>query len=449
MRSATLGTILAGLVLAGHVGQAAGGRPALSADDVVRIALENSPRLRAARFSAAAALTNADREKPVSNPTLTAQAEGTLQGPRVTFPRGAADDATVLPPSYARVTLTLEQPVYRPGLAAARTRYLAQTRATVWETQRAVNDAILAVRRAFHELLTAQAMVAVAREGVALASKHRDLAASMRDAGLSSERDVKAADADLAEAEQGMLRAENGEASAMGNLNRLMGRDPGAPIEVARSAGPPPIPDAAQIGTTMALARRPEIRLLETNLAAARAGLSLAGAQGAPALSARAIATRQTPSAFARTDYFAAGIVLTWNLLDGGVRRADRAEAAARAEELRALVDEARLGVRLEVRQAEADLRAARGRVHVSERQMTSARGALEVSELRYQARAASLLEVSSARLGVVRADGARAQALGDLQIAYAELLHATGADVPREPPIQHPAADRAEHVGP
>jgi outer membrane protein TolC len=419
----------------------------LSVDDAVRLARTNSPKLRAARFEAQAAQTETDREKPVARPTVTAQAIGTLQGPRVTFPRDGEGDATVLPERFGRVELMVEQVLYRPGLGAARERYAAQTRANVWDYRRTENDVIQEVRRAYFNLLTAQTMAEVARGGVETARKHLDLVKLMLEAGQSSERDEKAADADLAEAEQGAIKAENGVALARADLNRLMGRDLASSLTTSSQRTLEAVPDGPEAGIALALARRPEIRQLEENLRAARAGVSLARTQAQPSLSARATAARQTPSAFTNDNYYAAGLVITWNLLDAGKTRADVQEARARVGQLEALLEETKLGIRLEVEKAWRDMREARARIAAAVRQVAAAQAALDVSELRYQQRAATQLEVSGAIFSVTKALANQAQAVFDLNIAAADYAHATGADVKED--VEPPSFPRKrEHRG-
>ncbi len=407
-----------------------GGHGSLAVEDAVRAALANSPRLRAARFQAEATQAQTDRDRPVARPTVTAQAQGTLQGPRVTFPRAGDGDATVLPERYGKLELDVDQPLFHAGMGAARERFGAQTKATEWEEKKAENDLILDVRRAYFQLLTAQEMLQQAQRGVDLARKHRDLARTMLEAGTAMERDVKASDAQLAETEQGVLRAENGAAEARANLNRLLGRDPGAPLEVAPAPPTPSIPDSPDAAVRSALERRPEIRQLEEELRAARAGAFLASTQNQPALSARAVAATQTPSAFVKSDYFAASLVVTWNPFDAGKTRADVREARARALQLEALLEDARLGIRVETEKSWRDMREAAGRLEAAARQVASAESAADVSELRYQARIATQLEVSGALNDVARARAARSQALFDLHAAAAELAHASGADV-------------------
>jgi outer membrane protein len=403
----------------------------LTESDAVKTALVQSPKLKAARFESQAAQAQTDRDKPTASPSVTTAAEGRLQGPRVTFPRNDGGDETVVPERYGRLELNVEQIFYHAGAGAARERYDAQTRANADEFRRQQNDVVLEVRRAYYQLLSADAMAAVARESVELARKHQDLTRLMLQAGSASERDVKASDADLAEAEQGQTKADNGAALARANLNRVMGRDPSTTLETAPVPPMPTVPASPDEGIAAALRRRPEIIALENGIAAARAGASLASAQDQPALAGRATAAAQTPTGLTASRYFAAGLLLTWNPFDTARTRADVREARARVSQLEAQLEDAKLGIRVDVEKAWRDMREAASRIETSGRQVAAARAALDISELRYQSRSATQLEVSGALFNVNKALANQAQARFDLYQAAADYAHATAADVP------------------
>lgn len=404
------------------------GAPAITTDDAVRIALGDSPRIRAARLASVAAQAQTDRERPVALPLLSLQAETRLQGPRVTFPRAGDGDATVLPEQYSRVELSLEQLLYRPGASLARGRYAAETRANALDLLREQNDLRLAVRHAFLDLAEAQAMVGVADEGADTARRHLRQARLMLEAGLTPERDVKSAEADAAEAAQQAARAANGAALARGNLDRLLGRDPAEPLTIAPPAALPPPPPAYEPAADRAARDRPELAALREHLRGARAGVDLAASQAGPSLSAQLRAVQQTPSAFASSRYYAGGLHLRWNLIDRGESRVNAREAAARTGQLEAQLDDAVLGIRLEVAKAIGDDQTARARLTSAAGAVESARAALHVSELRYAARAALLLEVAGARVALSRALGERERALYDVHRAAVDLEHATAA---------------------
>ena len=73
------------------------------------------------------------------------------------------------------------------------------------------------------------------------------------------------------------------------------------PVAVAEIAEAPSIPASPDPAIEEALHARPEILLLEQNVIAARAGISLARAQSQPAVNARGQVTEQTPRLSPRT----------------------------------------------------------------------------------------------------------------------------------------------------
>jgi len=418
---------------------AAAAAETVSVEEAVRRALRDNPGLKAARYERAALLARAELERPVARPTLRTEATGTLQVPRATFPRGATGDATVIPERYGKVEAALEQTLYRPGLAAARERSTAEANVLAMDVERAEADLVRDVRVACLRLLTAEAMVGVASDGLDLARRHAKLVEDMLEAGLASERDRKAALADVAEAEQGRLQAENGAALARADLARRMGAPSEALISVAEPGPLPPMPDL-QTGIAEALQRRVELRSLRERLRSLKAAASLAGLQDDPVLGARATAAAQSPTAFTRSTYFSVGLVLRWDILDGGKARADAAEARARVRQLESLLDEATRGVRLDVEKAWRDLRDAAARLEAATRQAELAQSAHEITELRYEVRQATQMEVSGSLLALQRARANRSQALYDQHIAAAEYARATGAPIPTPAP---PVRDR------
>jgi outer membrane protein len=402
----------------------------ITIEDSVKVALANSPKLRAARMEQQAARAQNGREKPVARPNVTAEVRGTLQGPKVTYPQAGGRIGTVLPEQYGQAALTIDQLIFRPGAGAAGQRYSAMNQAAHWNYLKAENDLILDVRKAYINLVARQALADVALHGVKMASAQLEQTKLMMAAGNAMERDVKASDSDLAEAEQGVLRAENGVGLARANLNRLLGRKPEDAVQIVAVPGALIVPAYTDSGIELALKRRPEIRILEEQLRSARAGAILAGTQDKPSLSAQAIGLSQTPSAFVRSEYFAASLILRWNPFDTGKSHADVGEARARVGQLEAILEDAKLGIRLEVEKALNDMKDAEARIKASERQVAAAEAAADVSRLRFQVRQALQLEVSGALFNVTKARSNRAQAQFDLHLAVAEFAHATGGDV-------------------
>lgn len=424
--------VYAALLCLGQAGTDPHAHRGLTEQGAVELAWTSSPRLAAARHARMAALVGADREKPVARPTLSAQLEGRLQGPRVTFPRAGAEDATVLPESYYRLQLEVEQPVYRPGVGAAWSRFRSAQLLAELELLKAANEVARDVRKAFQAVLLAEAALSVAQEGVKLAEAQQEQTRNLLAEGLVPPRDLTAGEADLAEAEQGLIRARNGLALARADLARLTGDRQAADAKLVET--PLATEDLPELSAleAKALAQRVELRQVRAGLESARAGLALSKTQVQPMVSARALLSRQTGSAFERPTYAAGGLLITWNLLDGDKARLDASEAGHHIAELEAQEREARAGILLEVQKAWRDAQDARARLAAAERQVEAALKSLEIARTRYEERAAIQLEVSGALFGVLRARSNVAQARYDLRVALVELRYALGDDVPQ-----------------
>lgn len=402
---------------------------AITMDEAVRSAMKHNADLRAARFARDAARTEADRDRPAARPRLTIEAEALAQTPKLTFPRGV-EEATVRHTRYGRIGVTLDQPIYRAGARDAWTRHSAMALAADAVLERERNDIIRSVRKSFARALTAKGMLGVAREGADLAVRHRALVTRMIEAGLAAPLDGLTADADLAEATDGLTRAENGLKLALADLCRLTGLPADTPSD--RLAMPAPLaeyPNEADL-LRSAIASRPELQALRHGIAAASAGIALARTQTTPELSVRASLVRQTPSAFTSRDWAGVGIAAVWPVLDGGKAASDVRAAQARVGELRAKLEAAEAGVRLEVRSALSGIRTAHTRIGMGEGRLKAARSALAIAELRYEQRATTLLEVAAARLAVTKAAAALTEAQGDLMLAEADLRYSAALDI-------------------
>jgi outer membrane protein TolC len=399
----------------------------VSVEDSVREAFKLSPQVRAARATLESARIQAGREKPVARPTVTAIASGTVQGPRVDFPRPDNQLATVLPEGVARLDLIVEQPLYRAGFKAAKDRYAAQLSAGELDFRKALSDIALAVHKAYIDVLRSDAGVSSASDGVDAAVRYKKLVDQQIASGVAKPVDSNTADAQVAEAQAGLTRAEGAASLARLNFNRTIGRSLSLPVEIARITALPIIPASADAAVARAIRIRPEILLLEKNLDAARAGISLAKAQSRPSVNARGQVTEQTPSAFQHEHYYAATLEVRWPLIDGGKARQDSRDARAQTARLEALLEDARQGVALEVMQAWQKMREAESRMQLAQTQRKGAEATEQVAEKAYEVGRSTALEVQSAQREVRTARSSELLALYDLHAAYADFLYGQG----------------------
>jgi outer membrane protein len=419
--------------------------PPLTLAESVKIALAESPQARAARFARDAAQTEADRDRPVARPTLSAAASGTAQGPRVTFPRPDGSQALVLPEGVAKLDLVLEQALYRPGLGAAKQRYAAQSSLVALDYRKALADLALATRKAYLDVLRAESGVRVAQDGLTAARSYQEVVQRQIAAGKAKPVDADTVIAQVAEAQAGVTQAEGGLALARLAFNRALGRPLTTPIALEPISSLPTVPASPDAAIAVALQNRPELNSLEQNLRSARAGVSLARTQSQPALSVRGQVSEQTPSAFIPEHYAAATLELRWPILDAGKTRLDVREAQAQVQRLEALREDTQQAIALDVTQAWQQMREAQDRIRLAQTQVRGAEATAVVAAKAYEVGRGTALEVQAAQREVRNAHERELQATYDLYTAAAAFDAAQGTALPGSVQVADADAKRSE----
>ena len=289
------------------------------------------------------------------------------------------------------------------------------------------------VGQAYVGLREAQARLALARDAVALQQKTLDLTRQRQARGAAAEGDIERVQTglDQAQAEVAPLAAQADQ--MRDELAVLTGQAPGALDQrLAADAPAPTPPTATAVGDpAQLLRRRPDIRAAERRLAANAARIGQDEAELFPKV--RLLGdigfTAGDPAKLLRGDSFSAigAPSLSWNILDyprlkAQVRgaEADRDAAAAQyqAAVLSALQD------------AEASLSrygAQRESLAALIRAEASADRAEAVIQRRYQAGAASLIDLMDAQRQVISARQARAEAQAGLTNDYIALQKSLG----------------------
>ncbi len=393
----------------------------------VAMAIAHSPQARAAGFARDAAQASADRNRPTARPTVSVSASTTAQEPRVTFPTPQYQPVTVLPESYSKVELSVEQVLYRAGIGAARQRYAAQSGAVSADYRKDVLDIALSVRKAYLDVLRAESGVRDANDGLKAAQEFQTLTDAQIAAGLAKPVDSESAKAQTAAAASGVMQAESGLTLARMGFNRLIGRPLSTEVNLEALANAPIVPEKPDAAVALALKSRPELQALEQNLAAATAGILLAKTQDQPVLSVRGVAVEQTQTAFLPQHYAAATLEIRWNVFDGGKTKLDTREAKAQSQRLAALLEDTRQAIALDVMQAWEKLRTTASQITAAEARLSAAKAAETVAQTAYQVGRGTILEAQAAQREVRAAQESLTRARYDLLTAHADFDHAQG----------------------
>jgi outer membrane protein, heavy metal efflux system len=313
---------------------------ALSIAETVRLALEQSPAVAAARSrleAASAALRGARAPYDL-------QAE---LAPGVGFTNGNALLSQRLDIGGRR---SAEARAAR-GLQTAAAAELDLTRLRVAAEARA----------AYFDLVRVRAVETAAAGAAELARQVRDAVRRRVEIGEAPAVQATRAEIEVARAEQEVVRAGGEVRSRLAVLNRLLGRLADAPFSPTDTLALPPAPADPQALIAQAVRRRPELAAARGLIEARRGEVEVARSQRRPDLFAELAAdTWSLDREPFRLDNLGLQARVSFPLFDRGRLRAevDRARAGVRAQE--AELEAARLTLTAEIDRAAAELTAAR-----------------------------------------------------------------------------------------
>ncbi|WP_241241774.1 efflux transporter outer membrane subunit [Sphingobium algorifonticola] len=267
------------------------------------------------------------------------------------------------------------------------------------------------------------AQAQVARDTLALQEKTLDLTRRLLAGGRNTQRDV---DQSVVLVEQARAQAAGFEAERRASLYALavLTGEPPASFDAAAAAcvTPPAVRAPIAVGDGQALlARRPDVRQAERQLAAdtARIGVATAALYPSISLLGSVTTTGLSPSDLGTSDSFgySVGPLISWNFPFSGAARARVRQNKAIAEGSLASFDKAVLTALQETEQALARLKGAIEREEALSRALKASESAAFIAEKRFGAGSDSFLQLLDAQRS--RADARAAYA--DAQAARAE----------------------------
>ncbi len=277
--------------------------------------------------------------------------------------------------------------------------------------------------RAYADACSANAQIAVAERTIDLQSNSVDLTQRLLDSGSGNGLDTARARSALESSRAGLppLRAQRD--GALFRLATLTGRTPAEASEAARACQrPPQLSQPIPVGDGAALlARRPDVRQAERNLAGAAARvnvatadlyprISLGGSLGATALEADGLGDSENFR-------FSFGPLISWSFPNVFAGRARIEQASAASEAALATFDQTVLVALQETETALANYANELDRRSALQSARDQAATAARLSRLRFDAGADSFLTVL---------DAERTLALADAQLASSEALVTT-----------------------
>jgi cobalt-zinc-cadmium efflux system outer membrane protein len=244
------------------------------------------------------------------------------------------------------------------------------------------------------------------------------------DAGTAAKLDVIQAQVAVAQANNDLIGNERDVANAQASLNRALGRVIGSAIAPTDTLDlPAPLPDSTSI-EQIALASRPELKILENQQLGAKATTGLTKEFWLPDLTFAAGRDYAAPGPVLFTTGLAFPLpIFYWSHSKGDIAQAEHFE-----RELAATYRDTRAQVTQDVRSAYANANTAiKQAIFIRDELVPAARDAYRVASTSYTLGGSSALEVLTARGALLQSLSQLADALADANSARADLDRALG----------------------
>jgi outer membrane protein TolC len=415
------------VVIAGNPAQC----PALTIEDAVQFAIERNERSLAADDRAAAARARVAKARSFFFPTLELRGDYTRRSYETTRVV-EGEELTIQSRDALEGRATVEQRIFEarafPAYRQARLARDAEQYAASDTKRLLAFDAA----EAFLATLGAGEVREAAAQRLDLARRSLADARARFDAGLVGSNDVTRASLEAANAEREDVRTRGLLEAALLHLGFLIDEESPDSLEtperlLAEAAAR--VEDADSLAVAAA-ALRPDIESDRREAAALHASIEEARLRAIPDLGFTGEYNVTNESGLSgRDNDWSLGLGLTWQLFDGGVRGADRAERTALASAADLGVREGERRADLEVRTALVALTSAQATTDQARVAVEAARrNADETSEL-YRQGLASALEMVDAGVQLFEAEVDLARTEFGLGLAFLELRSALGLD--------------------
>jgi outer membrane protein TolC len=239
--------------------------------------------------------------------------------------------------------------------------------------------------------------------------------------------DVVRAEAAISSAEQSIIGSQNAVQVTKSVLNRIMGQDVNAPIEIELPRETAFQTRSYEEYLAEAYAKRPEVAIASTNLTAAEKLYKVAKKGMYPALVASATAQIDDAHDCPEYRYTTVGLSLILPIYDGEETRGRKVQAAADIKSARVAVDETKALVALQVKIACVHMQDSEKKLTTAKKEMDQATETLRLSRSRYAEGIANQVELSDAELSFTQAQTNVVNARFELLSSRAELDQAVG----------------------
>jgi outer membrane protein len=306
--------------------------------------------------------------------------------------------------------------------------------------ERTDQEIVFRVIDAYYQVLLAKSEVDVAEQSMKTAQSILDESKNRVDTGIATRSDYLSAQVRWAARKQEQIRVQNNLALARAQLSTAMGLPADTqfdPATVLQEAVLPSISlDEAE---KLAVDKRPDLRRLGVEEEAQKQSVSMAKSSFGPRVDAFADweADNPTFAAGGGGNNWVAGVEVTFDLFEGGAKRAQLSREQALQDKIAAARETATDNVQLQVRRAYYDLDSARQQIDVTRSSIAESKESLRMNQDRYDAGLLTITDLLASEETSRRAQSDYWQALYRYYTGYANLELASGTLSPESPVVK------------
>ena len=423
----------------------------LTLEEALRLARVNHPQLHAARAQTEALTARVAETKA----PLLPQVNGTASYQRSTS--NYVPQPGALPKSLATSTLTSTStattsgsssssswntvPSYNAKITASELLYDFGQTTGKWNAAKATlrsqeenernSDVQVAfnLRSAYFTAAAARALVKVAEETLSNQEAHLRQIQGFVEAGTRPEIDLAQARTDRANAKVQLINAQVACDTGKALLNQTMGieRSTEYDVEDPPAESVPGEDDSTDAIVPIALKARPDLLSLARQIEAQELITKSNKGGYAPSLGVSTTLSDGGADLGNLAWNWSAMLGLSWQIFGGGITDAQVREARANTAVLRAQYDLQHQQVRADVEQARLGVRATKAAIEATREAAVNARVRLNLAEGRYQAGVGNIIELGDSQVALTAAAAQEIQAVFNLAIARAKLIQALG----------------------
>jgi outer membrane protein TolC len=326
--------------------------------------------------------------------------------------------------------VTGDQPLYDAGKTrcAVRSAKLGEDLSRV-DSRRSQLEVIAQVVRFYYDTQLGAEEVKVTAQAMRSAEADLERSEARRASGMATDADVLSIRVHLAGVREEQIRRSADLEVARAALNDAIGLPMDSAHSLTTPLAPLPAKETELTGyETNAVASRPEAR--QARLAAEIAGVQADDARSnyLPQVTLHgAFEADRQRFAYRGGENWLVSIGLGWNLFNGGADKAKIAESEATSRRTAAEQARAESGIRLQARQAWANLKAAQQRIESARASVAEAQESLRISQNRFAAGLSTVTDLLRTETALLETQTRCLAAVHDQRIAAAMLEFAAG----------------------